>query len=686
MNKQGEMELVNCVYQPVYSEKGLVGAVYDVIAAEDIYTGDGTLRYEVGTIVDQITTDENGTTTTKELYLGKYQIVETKAPEGYVLNSAPADVELVYAGQEVSVTDAAAGFENERQKLRIDAVKAMEQDETFLLGMNGEITAVSFGLYAEEEITAADGSVIPADGMIELAFCEEDGSINFKSDLPFGSYYVKEVSTDPHYMLSGSVYKFTFSYVGQDTALVIAELNDMNPIENVLKRGKIEGYKVDGEEKGLAGATFGLFDEWSKEYNAENAYMTVISDENGYFAFENVPCGDYIVLELEAPEGYDRTEARHFISVTYDTQVIGVKAINHLIVGSVQLTKVDKEYPENRLTGAVFEIYADTDKNGEFDMETDERLGELKEVNEGIYEKDGLLYGTYFVKEKKAPEGFLLDENVYPFSIVNDREIVVIENEAGVGFINQPIRGEVTVFKTDKATGDKLVGAGFRVVDADGNVVDEAYTGEDGTVTFSLRYGDYTVAEFDAPEGYVLDEAPYTFSVNEDGQKISVDMANTKIKGKLVISKVDAETEELLPDAGFRIYDVNGKVIKEGRTDKNGNVEFDLEFGTYFYQEFDAPDGYEVDDTKYEFSITEDGKVVSVIMTNKKIPTETPKETPKKDTPDETPKKPSVSTESPKTGDESNIALWGMLAGVAALAGVGLVAVSFRKKNHKKEK
>ena len=240
----------------------------------------------------------------------------------------------------------------------------------------------------------------------------------------------------------------------------------------------------------------------------------------------------------------------------------------------------------------------------------------------------------------------------------------------------------MTVFKTDKATGDKLVGAGFRVFDTDGNVVDEAYTGEDGTVTFSLRYGDYTVAEFDAPEGYVLDETPYAFSVTEDGQKISVDMANTKIKGKLVISKVDADTEELLPDAGFRIYDVNGKVIKEGRTDKNGNVEFDLEFGTYFYQEFDAPDGYEVDDTKYEFSITEDGKVVSVIMTNKKIPTETPKETPKEDTP----KKPSVSTESPKTGDESNIALWGMLASVAALAGVGLVVVSFRKKNHKKGK
>nr|WP_297936161.1 SpaA isopeptide-forming pilin-related protein [uncultured Blautia sp.] len=448
-NEDGSTTLTDCIYQPVYEDVALAGAVYDVIAAEDIYTGDGTLRYEAGTIVDQITTNENGAATTKELYLGKYQVIETQAPEGYVLNSTPVDVELVYAGQEVSVTDAATGFENERQKIRIDAVKAMEQDETFHLGMNSEMTAVSFGLYAKEEIVAADGSVIPADGLIEIAFCEEDGSINFKSDLPFGSYYVKEVSTDPHYLMSGSVYEFTFTYVGQDTALMIAELNDMNPIENNLKRGKIEGYKVNGEEKGLSGATFGLFDEWAQDYTEESAYMTVVSEENGYFSFENVPYGDYVVVELEAPEGYVGTDAHHFVSVTYDTQVIGVKTINYQIVGSVKLTKVDKEYPENHLIGAVFELYADTDKDGEFNDEIDECLGELTEVNDGIYEKGGLLYGSYFIKERTAPEGFLLDENVYPFSIVNDKEVVTIENEAGVGFINQPIRGEVTIFERD---------------------------------------------------------------------------------------------------------------------------------------------------------------------------------------------------------------------------------------------
>ena len=763
------------VYQPVYEEKGLSGAVYQVIAVTDVVTGDGTVRYKAGEVVDEITTGEDGTATTKELYLGQYQVVEVKAPEGYVLNATPSDVELVYAGQEVSIVDAATGFNNDRQKIRIEAMKSLEQDETFGIGMNGEIKTVSFGLYAKDEIKAADGSVIPADGLIEIAFCAEDGSIVFQSDVPFGKYYVKEYATDEHYLMSGTAYVFEFAYAGQEISTVKVALNDGEAIENTLKRGKIEGYKVDGEDKGLAGATFGLFNEWAAEYTEEQAYMAVVSDENGYFAFENVPVGDYVVVEMTAPEGYVRADARHFVSVTYDTQVIGLKAINYLIVGSVQLTKVDEEYPENKLAGAVFEVFADTDKDAAFDPKKDECISTLTELNGGIYEMDGLLYGDYFVKEKSAPEGFLLDENVYAFSIVNDKEVVVVENEAGVGFKNQPMKGNITIFKTDGTTGDKLVGAGFRIYDMNGEVVAEGYTGEDGTVTFELRYGEYTVAEFAAPEGYVLDDAGYAFKIEEHGQKLSVDLANTKIKGKLVLSKVDAEAEALLPGAGFRIYDVNGEVIREGVTDKKGNVEFDLEFGTYYYQEFDAPegyvvddtkyeftittdgqivsvimtnskikgelviskmdaeteallpgagfriydekgeviregvtdekgnvrfdleygtyyyqefdapDGYEVDDTKYEFKITEDGQVVSVVMTNKKLPVEIPKDEPKEE-PKEEPTKPSVSTDSPKTGDEADVVLWAVLAGVTALAGAGLSIASIVSKNRKKEK
>ena len=672
----------------VYGNADFAGAEYNIYAAEDIYSQDKVTKvHKAGDLVESLTTGEDGSAVSKELYLGKYDVVEVKAPIGFVLNATPSNVELVYAGQEVSVTDAATAFCNDRQKIEISALKAMEQDEAFGIGMNGEITAVSFGLYAKEEIIAADGSKIPADGLIEIAFCNAEGNVRFQSDVPFGRYYVTEVSTDPHYMLNGRIYSFEFVYAGQEVGTVTATLNEGKAIENELIRGTIKGLKVDGEEKGLAGATFGLFNEWEQEYTKENAYLTVVSDENGAFKFENVPFGDYVVVELEAPEGYMKSDARHFVSVTYDTQVIGIKAINYLIVGSVQLTKVDAEYPDNKLTGAVFEVFADTDKDGAFDAENDECLGTLTEINEGIYEMTGLLYGNYFVKEKAAPEGFLLDENVYTVSIVNDKEVVMVENEAGVGFMDQPVKGKVTIFKTDDESGEKLVGAGFRICDTEGNAVAEGYTGEEGTVSFELRYGKYTVAEFEAPKGYVLDEAPYSFEVTEHGQKISIDMANTKIKGKIVISKVDADTEELLPDAGFRIYDVNGEVIREGRTDKNGNVEFDLEFGTYYYQEFDAPEGYEVNDEKYEFTITEDGQVLSVIMTNKAIPKETPEEPdePKKDTPTETPKTPTY-TEGPKTGDDADVALWMVLAVLAAITGVGLTVFSVKRKKKDKEK
>lgn len=673
IDKEGNWGIINPTYAAVYEVRNLSGATYQVIAAEDIYTGDGTLRVAAGTVVADMTTNGDGIATTGELYLGKYRVVETEAPYGFTLNEEEQLVELTYAGQEISITSSSASYVNDRQKLEISAAKEMEQDELYGIGMNGEITAVSFGLYAKEDIVALDESVIPADGLLEIAFADENGNVSFHSDLPFGSYYVKELTTDIHYDLNETVYRFEFSYSGQETAVQKAYLSS-DSILNTLKYGRIEGLKVndevaDGEERGMAGATFGIFHEGTMEFTAENAITTVVSDENGEFAFEKVPYGDYIVMELEAPEGYVLSDARHFVSVSYNEQVIGLKVINYPIIGSVELTKVDKDYPDNHLTGAVFELYADVDANGELDTEVDTLIRELTEYEGGIYCAEGLRYGHYLVREKTAPEGFLLDENVYAFAITEDGQCQVIENEAGVGFADQVMMGRISICKTDKKTGDKLVGAGFRVCDLEGNTVAEAKTGEDGIVTFELRYGEYTVAEYEAPEGYVLDDTPYAFSITEDGQTLSVDMSNTKITGKLVISKVDADTQKLLPDAGFRIYAADGKtVLMEGRTDKKGVCEFELEFGKYFYQEFDAPDGYKIDDTKYEFSITEDGKIISVVMTNQaeeKKEDPKPTETPKPDDPK--PTKPS--TDGPKTGDDADFSKW---IGIAA---VGLAAV-----------
>lgn len=149
------------VYQPVYKVAGLEGAVFSVYAAEDIYTPDGTLRYSKGEKVDTITTSSDGTATTKELHLGKFELREDTAPYGMLLNGESVFAELVYAGQEIKVTSTSASMINERQKIVLDLLKAMEQDETFKLGMNGEISKVFFGLYATETLTAADGTEIP---------------------------------------------------------------------------------------------------------------------------------------------------------------------------------------------------------------------------------------------------------------------------------------------------------------------------------------------------------------------------------------------------------------------------------------------------------------------------------------------------------------------------------------------
>lgn len=511
------------IYQPVFAVKGLAGAVYEITAAEDIITPDGTLRYAAGEVVDTVTTDESGLAESKPLYLGKYEVKEITAPTGYVLNTEVHTAELVYAGQEVEITETAADFCNERQKAAVSLDKVLEQDERFSIGKSDELSAVTFGLFAAEKLTAADGSIIPADGLLEIVSVDKNGHAVCKTDLPFGSYYLKELSTDGHYILSDEKYPIVFEYAGQDTALVDIKANSGAPIENKLLYGEIHGLKKDENGIGLAGALIGLFRADCTEFTTENAILTATSAEDGSFSFARVPYGNWIVREIEAPTGFVLSEKAYPVTVDADCAVIEVEIENTCIRGTVQLTKTDRDYPDNKLTGAEFTVYRDSNDNKELDAD-DERLGTLTETGIGVYEMSDLLYGGYFVKETKAPEGFYLDENAYYFEIAEDGKTVTVENEAGKGFVNAPQIGSLKIIKT--SSDGKIEGFSFRVTGPNG-YVGVFTTDKNGEIIIDdLRIGEYVVSEVSdgASSAYVL-PADKTASVFE-GAVTKVEMHN----------------------------------------------------------------------------------------------------------------------------------------------------------------
>lgn len=480
------------IYQPIYKDTALAGAAFEIRAAEDIITPDGTTRYTKGELVDTVTTDKNGLAKTKELYLGKYEVKEITAPHGFVLSGETHTVELVYAGQNVAVTETATSFYNERQTATLSITKVLETNDLFGIGNNGEIKKVVFGLFAAEELVSASGTSIPADGLIEVITFDENGLATVKTDLPIGSYYVKEIATDEHYILNSDKYEFTFEYQGQEIVAVTLSVNGGKPIENDLIYGSVSGKKVDENGNALGGAVIGLFKKNETEFTKDTALMTTVSEDDGSFSFANIPYGEWVVREIEQPVGFVLSDTAFDVVIKENGQVVEVEIVNEFVRGNITLTKVDKDYPENKLSGATFEIYKDNNADGKLD-DGDELIGTLTESEIGIYEMKDLLYGHYLVKETVAPDGFLLDSGVYSVFIEKDGETYTVENKAGVGFINDAMRGTLKIVKT--SSDGKVEGFSFRVTGANG--YDKTFvTDKNGEIVIEgLRIGEYTVSE-----------------------------------------------------------------------------------------------------------------------------------------------------------------------------------------------
>ena len=397
------------IYQPEYSVSGLSGAVFEIYADEDITTPDGTVRVKEDTLVDTVITGTNGKATSNEFYLGKYRVVEKTAPYGFVLNKTVNHIELTYSGQNKKVTNTSTSFTNDRQKVEINLTKILERNEKFNIGNNNEIFNVSFGLYADEDLKASNGTVIPKDGLIEIITCDEKGKAQFTTDIPIGSYYVKEISTDNHYILSDKKYPVVFEYAGQNTATVHISVNDGEPIENEIIYGTIKGLKIDRETgENIAGTLFGLFSNNETKFTEETAILTAESNEGGIFEFTDVPYGEYIVRELKPAEGYLPNEENYTVTISENKEII-------------EITIENDKTPELGTTATI-------DGKKEFT------------ANGDITIDDVVSYKNLTVGKEYTVSGVLMDKSTGKAFLVDGKEVC-----SEVTFTPETADGEVTV-------------------------------------------------------------------------------------------------------------------------------------------------------------------------------------------------------------------------------------------------
>ena len=440
-----------------------------------------------------VTTNADGEMQLDDLRPGAYTVTE-QSSDRY----EPQEVRqvTVISGQVATVT-----FHNTLKRGSLEVIKTSEDHL---------IEGVKFHL------TGASLSGLPVD---EYAVTDSTGKAVFSDVLIGTGYVLSEVDTDVRYVIPED-----------QTAAVEWSKVTHKSIHKVLKKWNATVTKSDsatgtpqGDAK-LSGAVYGV-------YKGGQLVDTYVTDGNGQFTTVYYACGDdWTIREITPSEGYLLDSTVYPVGAepqryTAEYNPIALDVTEQVIRGGVALTKVDKDYPENKLEGAVFEVYRDSNRNQELDAE-DELLGTMEELGGGEYALTGLCYGGYFVKEAKAPEGFYLDENAYYFSITTDGETVTVENEAGKGFVNAAQVGSLRIVKT--SSDGKLEGFSFRVTGANG--YDQVFqTDAEGFILVEgLRIGDYTVSEVrdSSSDGYLL-PADKTASVFE-GAVTEVEMHNEK--------------------------------------------------------------------------------------------------------------------------------------------------------------
>lgn len=474
------------LYEFVFDDQIIGGVTFDIEAAEDIMTNDGTIRAKKGDVVATMTTDEKGEFVTPPLYLGKYHAIEKSAPHGLVIDEVSIPFELKYVGQLVELTSTTLTVRNEFQSLLIQLYKNQEGiagwENNLPNIIQNEGSGQVFGIFTRNEQVLSDELLVPADSLVSFAKVT-NGVATFELQLPEGNYYVKELDAGESHTIDETEYDFTFE----------AKDNQKTQEIGIWKDRVLYGKKQIG------------------------------------------------------------------------SKITKTSIVNKLHMNAFKFRKVNERATLIEKEGFLFE-YKDIARNTIFSLEDEQGdvVQTIKIDNDSVGTIKDLPVGIFFLKEEKtSSDQFVLSNQT--IKIVSTKEGITAFDETGKEMTqdlsnpeilfelkNDLVKGEFELTKTDISTGELLPNTGIQILTEEKKIIAEGRTDEKGIFTFEkLPKGKYFFREYDAPEGYLLEDSLHEFEIKEDGEIVKCEMTNKKKElPEVKIESNRDETQKSLPQTG----------------------------------------------------------------------------------------------------------------------------------------